>query len=399
MSTPATGQPPQGPAILAYGFRPFFLLAGIYATLSVPAWIATFLYGFEFPGSVASSLWHGHEMLFGFAVAAVAGFLLTVVPAWTGTAPLAGHRLFWVVLVWLAGRVANGSGQFLSAGTVAAIDLSFLPLLMGIVIFPILASGQKRNFLVVGLLAVMVAANLMFHAESVGLTDETASSGLKLMVYALVMMIVIIAGRIVPLFTTNAMKSRGLDLQAETPAGVQKLVLISVPIAAIADIAGAPTTITGLLALAAGAALLLRMARWHSFKTLGQPILWVIHLGHAWLPIAFLCKAAADLGGLLPSDAALHAFTGGAIATSIIAVMSRASLGHTGREILAPSMVAAGYICIAGAAALRVFGTAWGAIYTESLIASSVLWTLGFALFSICYAPILCSPRADGKPG
>ncbi|MCG8508346.1 MAG: NnrS family protein [Rhodospirillales bacterium] len=399
MAGSAAVQTPRGAAVLAYGFRPFFLLAGLYGAISVPLWAVAFLYGFEFPGTVASPRWHGHEMLFGFAGAAVAGFLLTVVPSWTDTPPLTGGKLLLVVLVWLAGRLVNWMGAVLPLEAVAAIDLLFLPVLMAVVAAPVLASGQRRNFLVVGLLALMLVANLMFHAEAVGSTGDTASLGLRLMVYALVMMIVIITGRIVPMFTTNAMARRGLDLEARTASAVQKAVLICVPVAAVADIVGAPAMLNGVLALVAGLALALRMGAWHSFKTLGQPILWVIHLGHAWLPIAFFCKAAADFTDLFPADAALHAFTGGAIATSILAVMSRASLGHTGREILAPTMVAASYVCITAAALLRVFGTAFAGVYMESMILSSLLWTAGFGLFCLHFAPVLLSPRADGKPG
>lgn len=387
-------------ALFSYGFRPFFLLAGLYGTLSLATWALIY------PGVVqpsilaASSIWHGHEMLFGFSMAAAAGFLLTAVPAWTGTKPISGWPLAALVAIWIAGRLAFHLTELIPPVVVAIVDLGFVPALAVAIGRPLLAAGRARNLVFVILLTLLFAANAMVHAEAMGLTADSARFGLRLAIYIVVFMAVLILGRIAPRFTANALAARGVEIQAAPRPWIERLMVAALIGTAIADLSGAPTTIMGLLAAIAAASLIWRMRFWRSGETLGQPILWVLHLGHAWIAIGFACLAISALTELLAPDSALHALTVGAMGTSILAVMTRASLGHTGRPLIAPRPVVAAYLLVTLAATTRVFGPALSpeaAIFSTT--ASGAFWVLAFGIFTAVFAPVLMLPRADGKQG
>ncbi|MBL6928598.1 MAG: NnrS family protein [Rhodospirillales bacterium] len=386
-------------ALFGYGFRPFFLLAGGYAVLSIAVWAAVFMWGRALPSDLPPSLWHAHEMLFGFSVAAAAGFLMTAVPSWTGTPRVSGAPLAVLVIIWLAGRVAFWMDGSLSPVAVAIIDMAFIPALIAAIAGPIIGSGQKRNFLFPGFLLIGVMANGFFHAEALGWTEDTASWSLRLTIYVFVLMVALIGGRITPRFTANALKASDPEIDVRSDPRVEKAVILSMIAAIAADLAGAPPTLSGALALAAAIALGFRMRHWHTARTLDDPIVWVLHLGHAWVPFAFACKAAADIAGWLPADAALHAFTTGAIGTTVLAVMTRAGLGHTGRPLLAPKPVVTAYLLVTVAALARIFGP----VLTDDLLMWVVvpagLWIAAFGMFTFVFAPILIGPRPDGKPG
>ncbi len=406
MSTipPPTAVPPAAPAetglavILARGMRPFFLLAGLYGAVSVAAWLGA-LAGLDgLPEALPPVLWHGHEMVFGFAVAAVCGFLLTAVPAWTGAAPVTGAPLAALVALWLAGRAAMWAADVLPPALVAVADLALL-VVFGVVIGRvILASGQRRNFAFTVFLVLLVAANLLFHLELMGAAG-TGMFGLHLAGYVLALMVAVIGGRIVPNFTANAFRMAGVGIEVRTSATVDRLALAAIAATAIADLAGGGI-LSGLLAAAAAVLLVLRMARWHTAKTLGQPILWVLHLGHGWLAAAFACKAAADLAGLLPASAAFHALTVGAVGTMVLGVMTRAALGHTGRPLVVAGPIVVAYLLVTVSALLRVLGPAAlpGDIMTWS-VASGVAWIAAFGTFTVVYWPVLTRRRVDGAPG
>ncbi len=386
-------------ALFAYGFRPFFLLAAGYAALSIIVWAGAFAWGAALPSDIPPSLWHAHEMVFGFAVAAAAGFLLTAVPAWTGTPVITGAPLALLVTIWLAGRLALWMGESLPPLAVAITDMALIPALIAAISGPIIKSGQVRNYLFPGLLAIGLAANALFHAEALGWTEETASWGLRLGIYVFVVMVALIGGRIAPRFTASALKLRNPEIDVRTDPRVEKAAIITMIAAIASDLAGAPPPLAGALALAAAIALMLRMRHWQTRHILDAPIIWVLHLGHAWVPVAFACKAAADLAGWLPADAALHAFTIGAIGSSILAVMTRAALGHTGRPLHAPKSIVAAYLLVTGAALVRIFGP----VATDDLliwvIVPAAMWIAAFGLFTVVFAPILTRSRPDGKPG
>lgn len=392
-------KPSMGIALFAYGFRPFFLLASGYAALSIAIWGSAYAWGVSLPTNFAPSLWHAHEMLFGFAMAAAAGFLLTAVPAWTGTQVVTGAPLGLLVALWLAGRIAFWMGEILPPLAIAIADLALIPALIVAILVPIVKSGQKRNFLFPGLLVIGLAANGLFHAEALGWTEDTASWSLRLSIYVFVVMVTLISGRIAPNFTANALKQRHPDIEVRTDPRVEKAGVVTLIAAIAADLAGAPSGLTGGLALAAAITLALRMRHWQTRHVLDTPILWVLHMGHAWVPFAFACKAIAELTGWLPADAALHAFTTGAVGTAILAVMTRAGLGHTGRPLETSRPIVATYVLVALAALLRVFAGFAPDYFLALVVLSAALWIAAFGLFTVIFAPILIAARPDGKPG
>ncbi len=385
--------------VFAYGFRPFFLLAALYGVFSPTAWTVAYLWGLPFPGAEAPTLWHAHEMIFGFAMAAAAGFLLTAVPAWTGTPAPAGLPLILLTTIWLAGRLVSWSADSLAAGVVAGIDLLMIPALLVLVAPPVVASGKLRNAPVLVLVGFLFVANLLYHAEALAWSEDTAALGLRLATYVFVLLVVVIAGRITPVFTANALRATYPDIEVRTERPAQIASIVFAVTALVADLAALPDTVSGTAALVAAVALAWRMRRWSTVKTLDDPMLWVLHLAHAWLPVSFALLAGAKLLDWPAEDAALHAFTAGAMGTAIVAVMSRAGLGHTGRPLKAPPAMVASYLCITAAAVLRVTGAVATEFLVPAFLFAGAFWSLGFALFAGVLAPVLLRPRPDGKPG
>ena len=379
-------------ALLAYGFRPFFLLAALYAILAIPLW-AALLHGLAEPVRIAPLAWHAHEMIYGFVAAAVAGFILTAVPSWTGRRGFAGMPLLVLVVIWIAGRLAFFTP--LNATLVAVLDLAFLPALTLAVLPSLVRSGNRRNFVFVVLLGLLFAANLRFHLAGAASTEP-----LSLAVNTILLMVALVGGRIVPAFTSARLKQCGLDVRIPGHAVIDRTALAAALAVLVVDLISPRGMAAGVTAAAAAVLLALRLARWQGHRTLGEPILWVLHVAYAWLPVSLALKAAWLLGGYPFAAAWMHALTIGAFSTMILAVMTRASLGHTGRALVAPRPMTYAYLLLTAAALARAFGPAIvpaGGFAWISVAAA--LWTIAFALFVIVYAPVLCRPRADGKPG
>jgi uncharacterized protein involved in response to NO len=389
-----------GSVALARGFRPFFLCAGIFATGLVPLWLAI-LSGLLPPHTwLAPTAWHAHEMLFGFAPAAVAGFLTTSVPVWTETQPLSGARLGALVSLWLAGRVAMAVAGAWPAGLFATVDAAFLPTLAAVVAVPILRARQPRNYGVVAILALLSAANLLVHLEAIGAATAVAGAGLRLGIDLLALLVLVIGGRITPAFTRNALLRAGAPGEVVSRRWLDGAALACVAAFVAVDLAAPRTTASGLVALAGAFLVAGRMLGWQTRRTLRDPLLWSLHVGHGWVAVGLLCVGASDLGAPLPWTAGLHALTAGAFGTMILAVMSRVALGHTGRALAAPRGMALAYLLVGLGAALRVVGpsTAPGAA-TAALWLAGALWSGAFAIFTVLYAPVLLRPRIDGQPG
>jgi len=378
--------------LFAYGFRPFFLLASLYAMLVVPAWMA-FLQGHGQPARLPALAWHAHEMIYGFVAAAIAGFILTAVPSWTGRRGFAGMPLLGLVSLWLAGRVVFVLP--FDSIVVAVVDLAFLPALAFAIVPSLVRSGNRRNFVFVVLLGLLFIANLRFHLD-----NETSTEALALSVNTILVLVALVGGRVVPAFTSARLKQRGMEVRTPGHALLDRAAIAATLAVLVVDVVSPGATAAGVTAACAALLLGLRLARWHGHRTLGEPILWVLHVAYAWLPVALALKAAWLLGGFAYASGWLHALTIGAFSTMVLAVMSRASLGHTGRPLVAPKSAACAYLLVTAAALTRVFapalfpggGFAW-------IAAAAALWTTAFALFLIAYAPILCMRRADGKPG
>jgi len=376
-------------------------MGGIYAVVAIAAWLAWLLLH---AGNVAVTrptiaeaphLWHGHEMLFGYAVAVLSGFLLTAVPSWTGTTPLAGQPLAMLAAAWLAGRIAMWFSAFLPAGLVAAIDLAYLPLLMLVVARALMRRPAARNLVFIALMALLLFANAVVHAQWLGFAEDTASWGLKLAILVLALMITIIGGRVVPAFTRNALLHRGEH--ERLPRSIPRLdgVCIASALAAvIAATADWPAAL-GVATLVTGFANAVRLALWRPTASLDEPIVWSLHLGYLGLVVGFLTLAAADLGGWPSETAALHVIAIAAIGGMTLAVMTRAALGHTGRALAVTRPVAAAYVLVAVAALVRGFGTALApAHYFAVITVAGLCWMAAFGLFCFCYAPILAGPSA-----
>ena len=390
-------------AVFAYGFRPFFLLAGAYAALAVPVSLAAYLgfgdwpldWSMEWPGG----LWHAHEMVFGYAVAVVAGFLLTAVPEWRKTTPVAGPRLALLVAIWFAGRVAMWLAAVLPAWLVAAVDLAFLPALVALGVPTLLAAGAARNRIFLAILGLLLGANGLLHTAAI--TGGDGAAGAVLAVGVLALLITVLGGRIVPAFTANALAARGLREAVHTPAFAGGLAIATVAAMVAADLAtsiwDAIAPVAGGLALAAAAANGWRMAGWGARHTLGQPVLWVLHLGYGWLVAGLALKGLAGLG-LLEATVAFHGLTIGAVGTMTLAVMSRAGLGHTGRPVVVAPAIVAAYGLVSLAAAARL-AAAVPELTVPALILAATAWSAAFATFTAVYFPILTRPRPDGQPG
>lgn len=384
--------------LLAFGFRPFFLLAGLAGALTPPVFLAAYtgLIGADFGGPV--TYWHGHEMIFGFVLAAVAGFLFTALANWTGRAPVRGATLGILVGLWLAGRAAMALAGVLPAALVAAVDLALLPALAVLVLRELIRGRNRRNMPFPVLLMVLFAANLLFHLERLGVA-ETARAGLYLAVHVIALLIAIVGGRVVPAFTVAARRRAGRAADLSSPAWLERAAIAAVAAVAVAELADPGGVAAGALALAAALLLVGRLSGWRGLTTLDQPILWVLHLGYLWLAVGFAVKAAADLGGWLPPSAALHALTAGAAGTMILGVMTRAALGHTGRPLATPPAIVVAYGLISIGAALRVAEPLLATPSAMILTASALIWAAGFAIFTVVYWPILTRPRIDGRPG
>lgn len=392
--------------LFSHAFRPFFLGAGIYAVLAMAAWLAwiSIHAARAVPVFVTVAeplhLWHAHEMIFGFAAAAVGGFLLTAVPNWTGAPHSRGLALALMFIIWCAGRVAMWCTALLPPALPMLLDMAFLPVLAFAAGRQLAVQPAVRNVIFLSLILGLVAGNVLFHFGRFGLIAEGMETGVRLGLCTLVVMIVVIGGRVIPAFTTNALRRRGFPEQAwpVQRSAVDKAALITAAAAALLVAFEAPDTATGLTALLAAFANFLRLAGWKSLSTLPEPIVWVLHLGYAWIVAGFALLAASYLLDFGTPVSGLHALGTGAIGTMILAIMSRASLGHTGRSLVAPLPVVLAYLLVSIAALLRCFGPAFAPEYYNGImLAAGLAWIAAYGLFSAVIAPVLLGPRMQSS--
>jgi len=390
-----------GLALFSYGFRPFFLGAGIYAVVALSTWIIWLIT--QQPAWLASqrspAAWHAHEMVFGFAIAAVAGFLLTAVPNWTGARPLSGRPLQILFTVWIAGRVAMFGAGALPDVFVAAVDLAFVPLLALLAARQLLVKPAPRNFIFLILLAVMTIANALYHAAASGLISMDAVTPIRAGLLVVVLMVVIVGGRIVPAFTHNWLHLNAP--QASLPrryASLDLAAVVSVALFAVCDVSAAPAVYVGSTAVAAALINATRLIFWRGWATWRAPIVWILHVGYAWVVVGLAMAGAAVFLPGVPGSLATHAFGTGAVGIMVMAVMTRASLGHTGRPLIAPRQAVVAYGLVILAALTRTFGVLLVPnFYMPLLIAAAVSWIMAYALFVIAYAPMLTRPRVTAR--
>jgi len=385
--------PPAGWAPFALGFRPFFLAAGLYAVLMMALWLLV-LNGAVIPGELLPLVWHGHEMVFGFAISVIAGLLLTAAQNWTGLRTPSGRPLAALFLLWLAGRLGFLIPG-LPTGLIALIDLAFLPVLAVTLAGPILRTKQLHNYPFPILLLALAAANALVHADALHWTSGTARPGLHLGVYVVIMMITAMGGRVIPSFTDNKLRTR-----ARRWTIIEWLVPATTLLALIAALVAPTSPVTALLAAVAAAAHAIRLAGWYTPKFWSVPLLWILHLGYAWVPLGFALLALSAAGWNTAAGSALHAFTAGAIGALTLGMMARVSLGHTGRPLEPPPIMTVAFIAINLAALARVaLPLLFPAAYTQVMTMAGLVWIAAFGLFVAVDAPMLLRPRVDGKPG
>lgn len=378
------------PALFTVPFRPFFPLAALLAMIGVPLWLLVRAGAIVAEGHLAGSLWHGHEMVFGFAVAVFAGFLLTAAQNWTGRTTVRGVGLAALALLWLAARIMlllPGAGGPWPA---IAVDALFLPATALLLLRPIVLTGNRRNLVFPLGLLVMGGLNLVMHLSALGRLDVDPGRLLWITLDLMALMMVIMGGRVIPFFSRNALPQAGITMWRY----VDIAAIVGAAAIVVADIFLGEGHILGCAAVLAGLTSLARMVPWRGWMARRQPILWVLHLAYFWLPIAFLLRGAAVLE-LVPADAPLHALGAGAIGTLTLAMMSRVALGHSGRAIVAAPLTVLAYVLVLAAGALRVASTFDG----EALLdLSAAAWILGWGCFLVVYLPICLRSGAGGKP-
>ncbi len=376
------------------GFRPFFLLGGLLGAGLIPWW--AFHYDAELTGEpgLEGIGWHSHEMIFGFTCAILAGFLLTAVENWTGKTTAKGALLAVLVGLWAFGRLVGVGG--VTATIAGMAELSFLPVLTVVLAIPLILSSSKRNYQLLALLPLLWLCDAHHHMRASGLLPQSYLRSDLVAVDLIVVVLIIITGRIVPLFTRNALED---DRVRAIPA-LNIAATVAAFLVVVVEVV-APTSMA--MAVAAGLAGLLVLARsftWGSLRTIAKPILWVLHLGYAWIWIGLLLKAASAAGFMIPASAATHALTAGAIGTLTLGMMARVTLGHTGRKLEVSPFMVLGFVAITASAIIRVFGPWFRADLTATMLTVSAgLWAVAFLIYVVVNAKYLVTPRPDGKAG
>jgi uncharacterized protein involved in response to NO len=378
-------------ALWSLAFRPFFLAAGLWAPLAVALWIVLLVSGGTLPSRFDPPTWHLHAMLFGFVLATIAGFLLTAIPNWTGRQPVQGRLLIGLAILWLLGRVSCFVSAFLPLWLAAGVDLAFPLMLCTLAGCEIIAARNWRNLLIPMPIGVLAVADLLMYLELAGI-DVPTGFGWRLAVVAIIALISVIGGRIIPAFTRNWLVGRGVSsLPAEH--GLLDRMALGMLHAGLLGWALFPTSQTVAAILIVAAMLnLARLGRWRGFAVASELLLAILHVGYAWLVLGTALLAVSMFSTAVPEAAAIHALTAGAIGTMVLAVMTRVTLGHTGRRLTADRLTSAIYILITAAAVTRV-AAAWVGESTILLNLSAILWVASFALFLLCYGPMLISPK------
>lgn len=393
IAPPPPARPPKDLAPFALGFRPFFLLAGLSALALMSGWLVlwtraspTAYYGL--------AGWHGHEMLYGYGLAVVAGFLLTAVRNWTGLPTPTGGRLATLAGLWLAGRLAPLAYPALPGVLVALLDWLFLPALMAALAGPLWRGQNRANRVFLPLLGAMALANLLIHLEALGLAPF-ATQGVGLMLNLLLILVTLVGGRVMPFFTEKAVAGSRPRQDPRLERAVYGLLLALLILEPLAPRGWPLALLAGATAIAQG----LRLAGWHDRRVWSIPILAVLYVGFGWLVLGLALKALAALG-LFPPTLATHALGLGAIGVITLGMMARVSLGHTGRPMRSSPLINLAFLLLNLGALARVFGPLLpGVPYAGVVHLAGTLWLLAFLLFCWVYLPILARPRVDGQPG
>ena len=394
MSAAATGRSPtQGcPAVLTQGFRPFFLAAGVWSIAALAIWIVMLFTGSTLPSRFDPLSWHIHEMLFGFVMSAIAGFLLTAIPNWTRRLPIDGIPLALLVGLWLLGRLICLVSALVPFWLSAGADLLFPVVLVGAVAREIIAGQNWRNLPMVVPVTVLGIANLLMHLEAEGFAVP-AGLGWRLGLAAVIILVSVLAGRIVPSFTRNWLAKRSASALPASHGLVDRIALGTLHLGLLGWAFDLEARYVGGVLLVGAMLNLWRMLRWRGISTGAEPLLAILHVGYGWLVIGAGLLGLTTLGVDVPLSAAIHSLTAGAIGTMILAVMTRTTLGHTGRSLTANRSTGLIYILIGLAAIVRMAAAVDADWNMPLLILSACLWIAGFGLFLLSYGQFLFQPR------
>lgn len=388
----AAAQLPQGLSLLRLAFRPFYIGGALLAALLVPLWVALFFGALPLTPVVSPLLWHAHEMLFGFAVAIIVGFLLTAGKAWTGLPTPRGPALAALAGLWLAARITAVTGPY---AAYAVLDMALLPLVAVILVRVLLRAGNQRNLPLALILALLATANLIFHLAVAGLVTVSAMTPLYAGLALIVMIECVMGGRVIPAFTMSV--TPGLKLVA--PVWVERVTLGATALG-LAWWVFAPASVFGLIVLALASVLhVKRLLGWRPALTLKRPILWILHAAYAWVPVGLALLALAQIG-LVSVSAGVHALAVGATGGLIIGMITRTARGHTGRPLMASKAEVLAYSLVMSAAVLRVLlPLVAPAMLATWIIAAALAWSLAFLIYLWIFTPWLMRTRHDGKDG
>jgi uncharacterized protein involved in response to NO len=385
---------PRKMPLLTAGFRPLFLAAGIWSVVALAVWIALLSGVFALPSQFDPLSWHIHEMMYGFVMAAIGGFLLTAIANWTARPPVADGVLAMLSLLWIAGRAVCLVSAWFAAWVGVAVDLAFPTALMLVALRELIAANNRRNYTLLAPLVLLVVADLLMHLTALGVSIPIGL-GWRLAMFCIVVLLSVIAGRIIPAFTRNWLAAHGNARQPAAMGRLDRIALGLLHASLLCWVLVTDSALVGAALVAAGALHLWRLVRWQGHATVREPLLLILHVGYLWLAAGTALLGLSTLSDVVPAAAGIHALTTGAFGTMILAVMTRASLGHTGRALHADGATVAIYILVTLAAVLRVVA-AWPGVWTMALLEpAAAAWVAAFALFVAHYGPMLVRPPID----
>ena len=381
----------QGFALWFLGFRPFYLLAAIFGSLSIALWGAQAA-GWLTASYLRGPLWHAHEMIFGFTLAVMTGFLFTAVPNWTSRPTPTGASLAALALLWVAGRVLVLTPFDVAA---ACANVAF-PLAVAVGIGKALAgSGNRHNYFFVGLLVIMAAAAAATHAAQLHIAAVPAWLGLRAALDVVLLVMTVLGGRVIPMFTRNGVPGA----RVRSSALVERIVPISAVALLFCDVVSSPPVLLAIVLGIGAAAQCVRVLLWRPWQTRRVPIVWILHVGYCWIPLHLALRCLSEFD-LVAAPLATHALTVGAIGGLTLGMMTRTARGHTGRPLHADGWEIAAYASVTAGAMIRVLlPLALPSFYNTAIVASAALWSAAYAIYAVRYWPVLTRPRLDGKPG
>ena len=380
---------------LSYAFRPLFLLSAVFAVFAIIVWTMT-LNGSAPINLVGNSLyWHGHEMVVGFALATVAGFILTAVANWTGRTALGGLPIAWLVVSWLVGRTAMLFATTMPVLVSAALDMLFPLSLCVFTAREILAAGNERNYKIIAVTVILAGLNLVYHLGVAAVLPGGQYIALYLLIHVVVLLVAVVAGRVVPNFTANWLRGQGITKTPVANATIDRLAITLTVATGLIAVFFPDRIILGVIAMLAAATHTLRVSQWCGLQTVRNPLLFVLHVAYLWLPAGYAMMSLASFGWAFTPTAALHGLTMGCIGSMILAMMTRVPLGHTGRALHASRLTVVAYVILMVAICIRVMSP-WNAVnYLGMIELAATGWCLAFGIFIWVYWPILTGPRID----